>query len=572
MSGICGIVRLDGQPVKKAEIEKMLDAMRHRGSDAEGVFEDGFVAFGHKALWSTPESVLEKQPILNSKKNLLLVADARIDNREALIKTLRISTMHTITDAEIIVQSYLKWGQKLLDHLIGDFAFVIYDRAEERLFFARDHIGIRPLYYVKTDEVFCFCSEIMPLFTVDGVGKVIDQEMQQRYFDCRVLGLDETFFKEVKRLMPATYGTLKASTLHLERYWFPEKIKIDRSISFKEAAERFRDIFEESVQCRMRTRSPIGCELSGGLDSSSVFSMAVTLKKTSPLIPISMRFGKMACDESSFIDSMLRHTGYEGETIRVDRLDFKEKYALRTYYQRFRDWPRGTFFIAALPTAERLQALGVRVLLTGQGGDHVTRGSGYVMTDYFKQFRWLKIAKELSKWDNPLHTVKSMILRPYIPDALLRFLKKSTRSKPCKHDTIHAKWNRSFAFCDDVHMMTGAVNSFGLDSTASHDMECYNIETRHPFYDKRLIAFSLSLPPEYRIGNGYTKQILRTALAAYLPEKVRMRKDKAEFSEVLEQQLLKHTGSSEFMVQYSNKIFLTQSYTTWKRIHDEKTQ
>ena len=152
MSGICGIVRFDCELIKKEDIDKMLDAMKNRGNDTEGIWIDDNVGFGHKLLWTTPESLSENQPLISKDDNLVLTADVRIDNRGELFEKLNIDQKNTdiITDSDLILFSYQKWGEECAKYLRGDFAFIIWDKNYRKLFAARDHIGIKPFYYFMT--------------------------------------------------------------------------------------------------------------------------------------------------------------------------------------------------------------------------------------------------------------------------------------------------------------------------------------------------------------------------------------------------------------------------------------
>ncbi len=574
MSGIVGIVNLDGKPCEESSIVAMLQAMEHRGSDREDFKIEQNIVFGHKALWNTPEAKEEKQPVCSQDGKFLLTADARIDNRQELFFLLdleQVASERVVTDAELILKSYEKWGSRLAEYLLGDFAFALYDRHREELMLIRDHVGIRPLYYIKTDKLFCFASEITPLFKVPGVERCIDKEMEVKYLECRFLNVDETFFKGVKRLPAATILRLRENQISFKKYWFPEKIEIDRKISFAEAAERFRVLLEEAVRCRMRSITPVGCELSGGLDSSSVFALATDLAEAGTrLMPISMHFGKMDCDESYYSELIAKEKGYNLEVVHMDKLDYQEKYSLLSYYKKFQDWPRGMFFIGVLPIAERLESHHVCVVLTGQGGDHVCRGSGYFMADKFRAFRWFALVKELRRWPWTWSELKSHMIKPNLPEFVLVWLQKwklVAMLSPCQTTPSIKKIPYRFAFTDELEDITGSMNQFLLDSSAYHDMEHYHIEARHPFFDKRLIEFSLSLPTEYKLGNGYTKRVLRASLSAMLPPEIRDRKDKAEFSKMLELQM----EARDNMIYLDNigstvKAFFAEAYKEWKRI------
>ena len=158
MSGICGIVRFDGKPAENIKIQKMLDVMHNCGNDAEKIWVAGSIGFGHKMLWTTPESFHEKQPLVSDDGNLILTADARIDNREEIFELLDVGEKKNdvVTDANLILRSYLKWGEECPKYLIGDYAFAIWDTESNKLYCARDTMGIKQFYYYMNEA--CFIS------------------------------------------------------------------------------------------------------------------------------------------------------------------------------------------------------------------------------------------------------------------------------------------------------------------------------------------------------------------------------------------------------------------------------
>src|SRR4028118_649697 len=162
MSAIAGIYYLDGRPVDCADLGRMVDTLAHRGPDGADVWCEESVGLGHRMLWTTPESLLEKLPLVDQTGNLVITADARIDNRDELIEVLGLTDhpAEKITDSQLILAAYERWGDRCPEYLLGDFAFAIWDRRQQQLFCARDHMGVKPFYYYHSDRLLVFASEI----------------------------------------------------------------------------------------------------------------------------------------------------------------------------------------------------------------------------------------------------------------------------------------------------------------------------------------------------------------------------------------------------------------------------
>ncbi len=182
MSGIAGVCNFDGRPVEIFTMETMTKALDHRGPDGSGVWIDGSVGFAHVMLWTTPESLKEKQPLLDASGQLVITANARIDNRDDLIRSLDLKGHADLSDSELILYAYSKWGEDCPEKLVGDFAFAIWDKRKRALFAARDRIGIKPFYYYHRDgRDFIFASEISPIFKAAGLEKRPDRKAIEEY-------------------------------------------------------------------------------------------------------------------------------------------------------------------------------------------------------------------------------------------------------------------------------------------------------------------------------------------------------------------------------------------------------
>jgi asparagine synthase (glutamine-hydrolysing) len=205
MSGIAGIYFLDGRSVDNVDLERMVARLAHRGPDGKGVWSEGCVGMGLGMLWTTPESLHEKLPLMNQRGDLVITADARIDNRAELIAKLNLtdSPPGDITDSELILASYERWGERCTDKLLGDFSFAIWDGREHALFCARDHFGVKPFYYYYLSErIFAFASEIKALLCLKEVPRQLNEVRVADYlvsmFDDKAI----TFYQDILRLPP----------------------------------------------------------------------------------------------------------------------------------------------------------------------------------------------------------------------------------------------------------------------------------------------------------------------------------------------------------------------------------
>jgi len=177
MSGIAGLLRTDGGPVGRHEAERMITALAHRGPDGVGTWNAGPAALAHAALWTTPQARRARQPLVDDA-GYVITADARLDNRRDLLAELGPTDRApgAVSDAELILRAYVRWGEDCAPKLIGDFAFAIWDISRRRLFCARDHIGVKPFYYHATPTLFLFASEIKALLTSPAVPYRLDPQ------------------------------------------------------------------------------------------------------------------------------------------------------------------------------------------------------------------------------------------------------------------------------------------------------------------------------------------------------------------------------------------------------------
>lgn len=397
MSAIVGTYWLDGRPSEHAEIYCMLETMPHRSPDDRRAWCSGPVGLGHGMLRTTAESVGETLPRSNASATATITADARIDNRPSLISKLRLDPASVaIPDSELILRAYERWGTRCVEHLLGDFAFAIWDEGKRHLFCARDHFGVRQLYFHQSPSLFAFGTEIKALFALSTVPEVINERVLAEFFTYKLVDPVETVFEGIVRLPAAHAMVVSAEGCRQWRYWTPEPAKVDQNRSDEEYTDEFLSLLKEAVASRVRSIYPVGAELSGGLDSSFISCLARDQLKTEgrlPLRTVSLVYDRFAgCDERSYIESALSTGGFESHFVHVEEQGILE---LMDEVYDFLDDGRasGNHHLNWL-TARGAGQAGVRVLLTGQDGDSVVSHGWLLFRELAEAHRWEEFARE----------------------------------------------------------------------------------------------------------------------------------------------------------------------------------
>lgn len=306
MSTIVGRFNLDGRPVEREAIAQMLQVQHHRGPGRKEVWVDGAVGLGHglnRIADHTP------YPLHSADGNLTLVADARIDNREELARQLNIQ-LHPDQDGPLILAAYQRWGVDCAEKLLGDFAFVIWDAREQRLFGARDVFGARSLFYHHSPgKHFVLTSEIKGLWCHPDIPKAVDEVRVAETLQLIDTDAARTMFEGVWAIPAAHHFVVTRQRLHMSRYWQATAGETWHEASDEAYAEAFRERFLRSVKRRMRGTDAVAAELSGGLDSSSIACAARDVRREKggqPLDTISLRYPDYPdTDEGVYIQSVL---------------------------------------------------------------------------------------------------------------------------------------------------------------------------------------------------------------------------------------------------------------------------
>jgi asparagine synthase (glutamine-hydrolysing) len=513
---------------------KIMEHLAHRGPDGSNTFASEKIAIGHWHFWTTPEETGEKQPL--STNNCQIVFDGRIDNRGELCRKLNISASDesSISDANLTLLSYEHWKNNCVKQFIGEFAFVIYDKQQDKIFSARDPLGERTLFYAFNSAQLLIASEPWAISAALTEKPDINECAVTHYFALSYPENGQTLFQGIYELLPAHSMILNDGNLQLYQYWSPDPRKKIRYKTDEEYAAQFRLLLEESVRCRMRCAVPFGILMSGGLDSTSIACLTARASAPQQVTTISYVFDELSeCDERKYINDVTAKWNTHSIHIPCDDV---------WTYKDWQDWkfslnyPIGNPYRLILQRVyERTNREGIRVLLTGLFGDHLYAAGTDWIADLILDGHLLEAIKELKAQANNKGW-KKVFQTQHIRRILRRALDLLMPGKiRLPHSTRPPEWIRQYQIRflrfnrkrqNPVFERNGQM--LQLTTSAASAYECflsnhYAIEIRNPYRDIRLIEFALAIPAHQLYFRGHYKHILRTAMKGILPESIRTR-------------------------------------------------
>src|SRR2546425_255849 len=550
MSAIAGIVRLDGAPADRANLDRMLERLAHRGPDGHGLHIADSCGLGHRMLWTTPESLHERLPLTDATGELTLTADARIDNREELCSLL--SAPSTVTDAELILQAYARWGERCPEHLLGDFAFALWDARRRLLFCGRDHFGVKPFYYHhRPGRLFAFASEIKGLLVLSEVPRRLNETRVADYLVPLLEDKEITFYEEIVRLPPAHRMVVTREGVRMEQYWAVDPEREIRMKSDGEYAEAFREIFTEAVRCRLRSAFPVGSMLSGGLDSSSIVCVARKLLADDgggKLHTFSAIFPDVPeCDEREYIEAVIAGGGVEAHYVRGDLIGPLHSLEQLLHHEDEAFYSPNLYLYWAL--YDSASQHGIRIILDGFDGDTTVSHGIAHLTDLASSGRWPTLTREVFGLArrfgrSPWRILLAHVVRPLAPNwvrrswRVLRMGRGLVEATPDGLNThfanrmsllqrmraLQAQRARGprTARQDHWQRLTWGVFPFALE-VADRAAAAHGVAPCYPFFDRRIAEFCLALPPEQKLRGGWTRVVMRRALAHLVPNQVQWR-------------------------------------------------
>lgn len=555
MCGICGIINFNHQPVDESNINLMMLSLKHRGPDDSGKFIDGSYGFGFARLSILDLTPLGHQPMFDDTKRYMIIHNGEVYNfielREEL-KKLGYS-FRSNTDTEVILKSYIHWGEECLHKFNGMWAFCIYDKKTKELFISRDRYGIKPLYYYLDSNQFIFASEIGPILNILNKKPTPNYQAIFEYLVFnRTDQNDKTFFEGINKL-PHGYcfritnnhsqfinnnGWEQLNNQIYTKKWYNLKERIEQAESFKNY-EEYRETLSSAIGLRLRSDVPIGVCLSGGLDSSSIVSILLKDYNKKDLNTFSAIYGKgKRGDESTFINEFkpllpnMFFISPSAESLYTD---------LKRFVKAHGEPIPSTSPYAQFKVME-LARRKVVVTLDGQGADEQLAGYhyffGYYYKDLLRQIRLLKLLNEIVSYykvHKSTYALKSFIYF-LLPSALKTTVRVREKGYLIKEFVLSFSGNNT--------IVSGLYNSKSLNDALLDHFEYklehllkwedrnsmfFSLEARVPFLDYRLVEKTLAISAENIIKNGWTKFILREAMKGVLPEKIRLRTDKIGF-------------------------------------------
>jgi asparagine synthase (glutamine-hydrolysing) len=536
VSGICGIVDLHGAPVDPAEIDRLTAALEFRGPDGRGTRVIGTAALGKTLLVTTPESAAEAGPCTLDGRTWI-VADARIDGRGELRRELAgcdCDVAASATDEQLILHAFRAWGEECVEHLIGDFAFAIWDGPCRRLFCVRDHFGVKPFFYALAGNRLVFGNSLRLVQRYCGAAALNELAIADFLLFETNQDPETTIWANVRRLAPGQSLSATSSGVRTRRYWsVPHEPRLEFR-SADEHVERFKELLDQAVADRLRT-DRAALTLSGGLDSAAVAAMASAIGSRA-CAPLWLR-GCTAVYDRLFRDEERFYSGVVSE-----RLGIPIGYRPVDGYRLYGRYDELDAYLPE-PAHDPLAAIGLdlagdaashgRVVLTGWDGDGLLNESpgayfGYLLRHgHLGRFvrgaigyaiserrlvpgRWLRhltpwkrqptrAGEELPAWLNP-EFERRLRLRERIAEA---------GAESAGHP-FHPRAFRVFDFMRQSNF---------FEASDPGRTRCH-LEYRHPLIDVRLVEHCLSIPP---YPWCLRKEILRRSMRGLLPDSVRMR-------------------------------------------------
>ncbi len=601
MCGIAGILQLNKSPMDLKLLEGMTRSLAHRGPDGEGyvllacagagapivaanslldsvrqTLREYSIGFGHRRLAILDRSALGKQPMASEDERVWITYNGEVYNYLEIQGELMALGRHfrSATDTEVVLQAYLEWGTACVEHLNGMFAFAIWDGHRNRLFCARDPLGMKPFYYRLSGERLIFASEIKALLQDASCSRSPNNPI---IYDFLVLSLQdhtgETFFEDIKQLRPGHILLVEDGHVQIHEWWDIRRPPSGGNMKECASTAEFGKLFRDAVRIHLRSDVPVGSCLSGGLDSSSIVCTMRQFLPASPLQTFSSYFDDPACDERAYIRAVATEAHTESVEIMPDGRRLFEEMPTVLWFQE--EPFAGTSYLVQWELMRVASDHGVKVLLDGQGGDELLCGYpgywGSYWGDLIFSGGWGKACREATAYGRQqarIHpTVYSNLARAVLPAQLVSNARFSLKRHALWLDSDFADAHRSrdqagLSYGEKFPTALGNhtasyLQTHSLPALLHHEDRssmAFSIEARLPFLDSRLVEYLLGAPPELKLNRGRSKAILRDALAGVLPQTVSARTDKMGFAtpqdrwlrETLRPDLDRLFGSREF--------------------------
>ena len=552
MCGIVGIVSLDPRgTVDEARLERMRDALRHRGPDGEGLFAEGPVGLGMRRL-AIVDVAGGRQPMANEDGTVHIVFNGEIYNHAALRPGLeaRGHRYRTRSDTETILHLYEEEGERCVERLQGMFAFAVWDGARRRLLLARDRLGIKPLYYARTDDELLFASEIKAILAAGPIRPAFNEAVLPEFLATRFVSGEETFFRGVRKLLPGrTLSWSLADGVSERSYWRLPPGMDDSRVTLEERAAQVRARLAAAVRSHLMSDVPLGLFLSGGIDSSALAALMAPMVRE-PIRTFAVGFADPGANELAYARLAAASVGAEHREVTVSPEEFFDVLPRLIWHE---DEPIAFPSSVPLYFVSRLARDHVKVVLTGEGADELFLGyNRYRVTAWNER---LGRAYESLLRRAPRGEVRRLVRR--LPGPARRYAERTFLAHPSgprdlfyENFAVFPAWLQGDLLADQGLLAArdpyaealrfyaeapGAV----LDRMSHADLQTYlvellmkqdqmsmaaSIESRVPFLDHEFVEHVAAIPGRYKVRGFSTKVVLRAAVRDLVPREILRRR------------------------------------------------
>ena len=560
MCGICGAINLRGEPIPDlpGRLEVMSELIAHRGPDDAGVWthERGHVGLGHRRLSIIDPTPAGHQP-MRDDAGRWITYNGEVYNYPELRTEIGGRAFRTGCDTEVVLRAHESWGAESLQRLRGMFAYALWDEADQELLCARDRFGIKPFYYAQVGDVLYFASEVKSLLPFLPAIET-DLEGLQDYLAFQFCLAGKTLFKGVRELLPGHRLRVKGGQVVPERYW-EVYYDLDWEHRAKYFEERIEALLTESVRLHMRSDVPVSAYLSGGLDSSSVASLASLgggdrMKAFTGLFPEDSRY-----DESEYAREVAEWRGLELREVDIDVDDFLASIERVIYHLDYPAAGPGSFPQYMVSQAAARE---VKVILGGQGGDEIFGGYTRYLIAYFEQCIKAAIDGTMDS-GNFVVTYESIIpnlvaMRTYKPllkefwsqglfeDLDARYFRLINRAPHLSGEVdLNALGDYSpFETFKEIFNGDNVGHESYFDKMTHFDFKtllpallqvedrvsmAHGLESRVPLLDHELVELAATIPADVKFKDGNMKHVYKRATRSLVPAAVANRKDKMGF-------------------------------------------
>ena len=536
---MCGIAGFNWADSKL--ITEMTDSIRHRGPDDSGHFVNDNVSLGHRRLSIIDLSSAGHQPMFDDNKEIMIIYNGEIYNfkeiRDELKKKYRFNSK---TDTEMILYAYKEWGTECIKKFVGMFAFAIYDVKKKILFLARDHIGIKPLYYYFDKTRFIFSSTIPPILEHNIKTKPNKKLIRDFLLYNNTDHTDETFFEGVMKFPKGQYAIYNLADKKLEWHTWWDNIFIgDYKGNYLEGVKELRKLLIKSVDRRLISDVPVGTCLSGGIDSSSIACL-INKSKRSEIKTFSAVFPGFKYNEEKFMDKISDITKMRNykilptsETVKTD---------LVAFIRAIGEPVPGPAPYSQYKVFQLAKENDVTVLLDGQGADELLAGYpyfyGFYIKGLLKRGKFVKAFKELLGLFKGGHYKKGILSIGFLFVPLfmrqIYFILNSTISKSLYKDkAAKTDFFKEYYKLDTLHHSLKFHLDYKLEQLLKwedRNSMAHSRESRVPFLDIDIMRLIFKFPEEFIISFGITKKVLRDSMKGIVPDVILARRDKIGFA------------------------------------------